>query len=167
MDANTFGRLRSPRSIHLHSCLELHYMVPSACFACHAFRYRKNLQRDTRRFFHAVVTAMPRLCMESKTSKSTIAAMITIFHFLSAVVVESCRYFNPADPAISYPYMEGTISGSALAIMIIVIPIGTFLLATLMHRSLADIHHAGLTLLEGFALVLGFKRWVSGSAAAA
>ena len=45
--------------------------------------------------------------------------------------------------------------------LIIVIPIGTFVLATIFHRSLADLHHALLSLLEGFALVTMFKRWMN------
>lgn len=48
-----------------------------------------------------------------------------------------------------------------MTVMILVIPIGTFLIDLAIRRSLADAHHAGLALLEGFALVTGFKRWMN------
>jgi membrane-associated phospholipid phosphatase len=71
------------------------------------------------------------------------------------------RYEVPHDPDTSYPIMADTVTSFQLAILIIVIPIGTFLLATLIHRSLADLHHSLLSLLEGFAMVTLFKRWMN------
>jgi membrane-associated phospholipid phosphatase len=58
--------------------------------------------------------------------------------------------------------MDETVTGEQLSILIIVIPIGTFLLGNLYpRRSLVDLHHSLLTLLEGFALVTMFKRWMN------
>ena len=54
--------------------------------------------------------------------------------------------------------MGETISGEQLSILIIVIPIGAFLLANLYpRRSLVDLHHSLLTLLEGFTCLRAFE----------
>ncbi len=57
--------------------------------------------------------------------------------------------------------MGDTITDTGLAVLITLVPIGTFVLATIFHRSLADLHHCMLTLMEGFALVTLFKRWMN------
>ena len=71
------------------------------------------------------------------------------------------RYQVPHDPDTSYPIMADTITDTDLAILITVIPIGVFVLGLLCHKKLSDFHHALLTLMEGFALVTLFKRWMN------
>ena len=57
--------------------------------------------------------------------------------------------------------MTDTITDADLAIFITVIPIGVFLIGSAVHRKLSDLHHALLSLEEGFALVTMFKRWMN------
>ena len=45
--------------------------------------------------------------------------------------------------------------------MMLAIPIGVFFAVFCVSRSLADLHHALLSLIEGFALTISFKRWMN------
>jgi membrane-associated phospholipid phosphatase len=71
------------------------------------------------------------------------------------------RYEIPNDPDTSYPIMKDTVTDVDLAILLFVIPIGVFLVGSVYHRRLSDLHHALLTLEEGYALVTMFKRWMN------
>ena len=76
-------------------------------------------------------------------------------------LLSSRRYMVPNDPETSYPLVDETIDGNQLSVLMIVIPIGTFVTVAGVLRRLSDLHHALLSLLEGFALVTLFKRWMN------
>ena len=71
------------------------------------------------------------------------------------------RFYISNDPTLSYPDQPGTISSTVLYILVFFPPSVVFLSLFVHKRSLVDLHHALLSMLESFSLATAFKRWMN------
>ena len=96
------------------------------------------------------------------------ATLGVAYGFFGAGIKPTLRYFTPGDPSLSYPDRASTVSGTALYLMVFVLPPGVCLVTHAAGQWLAkrprplslvllDFHHTMLSLVEAYALAALWK----------